>query len=470
MDASSSSSGAGAGASSASAHDARPNSDHTSPLLSFPTISATAFLLGATTACLVSLRRGRTAAAREKLERFATRHGSASREQGGGVTVDAAQRGSALALFSELNAAAFRRGSTSGSFSSSSSSSSSSSRTGAGGSSSMAAGVGGVPGVLSAKARGKQPANTPAPAPARAPAPAQPAVLKRRRTQAEGSNSGSGPSRDMWSGFDPPTGAPPPAVLMRRAGGAGAGAGAGTAIAAATATATATSSQHSSPPASLSLRSRAAPNPPAAGGDVSPPPLTAQDWDSGTTSAVWDSEGINDPSGEEHESDPNETIWTSPVGLAVGAFTIATALVGCTAFVALQVAKAAIGFRTTDEFVQRMADLVPSRSSTSAALGLPPASSSDDDSEADAELYRAWEEDADADAHAASTHADPASPPDAKSTLRDALARLEQARSPAEWWDMFRQQLDAERDEDVRARAERVAAAAAAAGQGVRTE
>ncbi|KAL9934123.1 hypothetical protein V8E36_007205 [Tilletia maclaganii] len=456
--------GDGGGAAPSSA-DASPSSSssrqHTdaapkntpSPLLTFPTISATAFLLGASTACIISLRRGRVAAAREKLEAESRRRvvllqggaalgeGSSSSSAGrpgaaaaaasasGGSTplIGAASRGP-FALFSELNAAAFQRSPSA----SSSSSPSSASRTPNIG----FADSGHLPAALSAKARGKQAvrstasldsegggAQSPAAGPIKAP------------TQPEGSG------RDMWSAFDAPSGAPPPSVLRRRKG-------------------------DSAQSASSARQVKAMPPPPLHHHQSQHVQPEYHSRDEGGLFPLEAGYGEPHAPAAEGEAQAEGSVWTSPVGMAVGAFTIATALVGCTAFVGVQIAKSLIGFDTMDEFVQRMTELVPSRSRTSELLNLPqPASdlplsaTAHTAHEGDEELYQPWS-DTDSSLPANSSPAvERAGPVDARSTLEESLARLERARTPAEWWGMVRDQLDAEREEDVRARVERVSSA-----------
>ncbi|KAE8266004.1 hypothetical protein A4X09_0g6341 [Tilletia walkeri] len=388
------------------------------PHISFPTISATAFLIGATTACIISLRRGRKAALRAQQLR-ANRRIPTAATQSNGSALEVAKRGP-LALFSELNAAAFNRAPSSQSPSTSN---------------------GQLPTALSAKARGKQP-------------------LREDHTASHTKPQGAG--MDMWTSFDAPEGAPPPSVLMRRrqpqpqaraqpkptaeaaAKPQGAGMDMWTAFDAPT----------GAPPPSVLIRRRHQPPQPTT------PALSQQHVEEqGPGWADEDDEdeyGVRAPAEGEGEGDGS--IWSSPVGLAVGAFTLATALVGATAFVGVQVAKSLIGFETTDEFVQRMTDLVPSRSSTSDALRLPQPSASltPAQTDHDDELYAAWE--------AQSSEQEEAAPNiggeegQQQGSLTEALARLDGARSPAEWWEILRDQLDAEREEDVRARAERVSA------------
>ncbi|KAE8218884.1 hypothetical protein CF319_g7323 [Tilletia indica] len=408
-----------------SSKDSREQPFYT-PHISFPTISATAFLIGATTACIISLRRGRKAALRAQQLRINRRISPSAATQSNGSALEVAKRGP-LALFSELNAAAFNRAPSSQPPPSSN---------------------GLLPTALSAKARGKQPLredHTPSPtkpqgagvdmwtsfdAPEGAPPPS---VLMRRRqpqpqSQAraqpkptgEAAATPQGAGMDMWTAFDAPTGAPPPSVLMRR-------------------------------------RHHQTPQP-------TTPALAQHVEEQGPGWADEDDEdeyGVRAPAEGEGEGDGS--IWSSPVGLAVGAFTLATALVGATAFVGVQIAKSLIGFETTDEFVQRMTDLVPSRSSTSDALRLPQPSASltPAQTDHDDELYAAWEA---ADSSSEQEEAENRSGEgdgeegQQQGSLTEALARLDGARSPAEWWEILRDQLDAEREEDVRARAERVSA------------
>ncbi|CAD6933774.1 unnamed protein product [Tilletia caries] len=112
-----------------------------------------------------------------------------------------------------------------------------------------------------------------------------------------------------------------------------------------------------------------------------------------------------------------------------------------------------------------MTDLVPSRSSTSDALQVPIPSATLDPTPTNTtreedELYAAWS-DEDSSPSSTTTTVNPIAAQgegESSSSLNEALARLDTARSPGEWWEMLRDQLDAEREEDVRARAERVSA------------
>ncbi|KAK0556575.1 hypothetical protein OC846_001019 [Tilletia horrida] len=432
-------------------------------LFSFPTISASAFLIGATTATIISLRRGRIAAARERLARASASASSSSNlvdpsSSSTGGAIGAATKGP-LALFSELNSVAFKKGSSSETQQPTTTASA------------------GLPASLSAKARGKLPASRDAPP------PPPPAAASAKSNVPEGPGA-----RDMWSAFDAPTGAPPPSVLMRkrpptsttpkmpeRASKDGP----------MTALRSAPSSSKAAaiPAALLATKQTSQPRPQdglaAAVAPLSSDPAPSMRNLMGGGGGLfldkeWEDEDEAYYQSQQGEEEPpaNESFWTSPFALAVGAFTVATALVGCTAFVAVQVAKSVIGFKTTDEFVQRMADLVPSRNTTSEALRLPkPAAEYRDGEhhavavlEGDEDLYKAWDESFSTPADSQST---PLPPPvvmptdadgNATTPLAAAMARLEAARTPAEWWEMLKDQLDAEREEDVRARRERVAA------------
>ncbi|KAE8220654.1 hypothetical protein CF326_g8712 [Tilletia indica] len=397
------------------------------PHISFPTISATAFLIGATTACIISLRRGRKAALRAQQLR-ANRRIPTAATQANGSALEVAKRGP-LALFSELNAAAFNRTP----------------------SSQPPPANGLLPTALSAKARGKRP-------------------LREDHTASPTKPQGAG--MDMWTSFDAPEGAPPPSVLMRRrqpqpqpqpqaqARAKPTGEAAATPQGAGMDMWTAFDAPTGAPPPSVLMRRQPQTSP-----SPSTPALSQQHVEEqGPGWADEDDEdeyGVRAPAEGEGEGDGS--IWSSPVGLAVGAFTLATALVGATAFVGVQVAKSLIGFETTDEFVQRMTDLVPSRSSTSDALRLPQPSASltPAQTDHDDELYAAWEA---ADSSSEQEEAENRSGEgdgeegQLQGSLTEALARLDGARSAAEWWEILRDQLDAEREEDVRARAERVSA------------
>ena len=121
--------------------------------------------------------------------------------------------------------------------------------------------------------------------------------------------------------------------------------------------------------------------------------------------------------------------FDTPVGLSLKAFVLATALVGSAAAAAVELTRRAMGVHNMDQFVLRMAQLVPSRAAASNAV--PPtlrSSSSSSSSDSDALPAR------------------PSHPP---LSTQEALDQLASADSLDAFLRTLKTQLDAERDAEL---------------------